>query len=169
MSCTIRLARHEDLSSINDIYNYYVAHSTCTYQETPEPIESRRAWFDRHGATHPITVAESDGQVVGWGALSPFHARSAYRFTVENSVYVSHEHQRQGIGGTLLTDLIARANAAGHRTIVALIDGSQEGSIAIHAKHGFERAAHLKEVGYKFGRWLDVVYMQLLVGAAAGR
>jgi L-amino acid N-acyltransferase YncA len=159
----IRLARRDDLARVNDIYNYYVGRSTCTYQETPEPIESRQAWFDRHGPAHPVTVAEVDGQVVGWGALSPYHARSAYRFTVENSVYVDHRFHRRGIGDAVLADLIARARALGHRTIVALIDASQEASIAIHAKHGFVQAGHLRAVGYKFDRWLDVAYWQLLV------
>lgn len=97
----------------NDIYNHYVVHSTCTYQEAPEPIESRWAWFERRGQEHSVTVAERDGLVIGWGALSPFHARSAYRFTVENSVYVDHRCHRQGIGDALLRDLIGRARLAG--------------------------------------------------------
>jgi phosphinothricin acetyltransferase len=163
MSCTIRRAGVEDLASINDVYNHYVSRSTCTYQEAPESLESRRAWFDRHGSEHPITVAELDGRTVGWAALSPFHARSAYRFTVEDSVYVDHRYQRRGIGDALLIDLIARAHAIGHRTIVALIDASQDASVAIHAKHGFATVGRLKEVGYKFERWLDVVYMQLMI------
>jgi L-amino acid N-acyltransferase YncA len=165
MPVTVRLARRDDLSRINDIYNYFVGASTCTYQETPEPIDGRQAWLDRHGPQHPVTVAEADGAVVGWGSLSPFHARSAYRFTVENSVYVDPEHHRKGIGDALLVDLIARARAIGHRTIIAGIDGSQTSSIAIHAKHGFVQVARLREVGYKFNRWLDVVYMQLMLDA----
>jgi phosphinothricin acetyltransferase len=163
MSCTIRLARPEDLPAINDIYNHYVRHSTCTYQETPEPIEARRAWFERHGPEHPITVAELGGLVVGWGALSPYHARSAYRFSVENSVYVGHEYHRKGIGAAILRDLIARARALGHRTIIAGIDGGQKASVALHTTMGFTTAGRLREVGYKFGRWLDVIYMQLLL------
>jgi phosphinothricin acetyltransferase len=163
MPCTIRLARIDDLAAINDIYNYFVLHSTCTYQEEAESEESRRAWFDRHGPAHPITVAELDGRVVGWGALSPFHARSAYRSTVENSVYVDHRHHRRGIGGGLLADLIVRARALDHRTIIAAIDASQEASIAIHARHGFSKVGSLVQVGYKFDRWLDVVYMQLMI------
>jgi phosphinothricin acetyltransferase len=163
MPPTIRLARECDLETINVIYNHYVDHSTCTYQETTEPIESRQAWFARHGSRHPITVAEIDGHVVGWGALSPFHPRSAYRFTVENSVYVDHRRHRAGIGDAILADLIARARAIGHRTIIALIDAGQEPSLAIHAKHGFVKVAHLEQVGYKFDRWLDVVYMQLMI------
>ena len=159
----IRLAQAADLGSINDIYNHYVLHSTCTYQEERESPESRQAWFDRHGPRHPIIVAELDGRVVGWGALSPFHARSAYRFTVENSVYVDHQHHRSGIGDGILADLIVRARTLDHRTIIAGIDAGQEASIAIHAKHGFVEVGHLVQVGYKFDRWLDVVYMQLMV------
>ena len=163
MPCTIRLARSADLAAINDIYNYFVLHSTCTYQEEPESVESRRVWFERHGPKHPITVAELDGHVVGWGALSPFHARSAYRFTVENSVYVDHRRHRSGIGDSILADLIVRARALEHRTIIAGIDASQEASIAIHGKHGFTHVGNLAQVGYKFDQWLDVVYMQLMI------
>src|SRR5262245_41270102 len=119
MPCTIRLARRDDLASINDIYNYFVVHSTCTYQEAPDSIESRRAWYERHGPDHPVTVAELDGGVVGWGSLSAFHQRSAYRFTVENSVYVDRRYHRRGIGDTILKDLISRGRAIGHRTIIA--------------------------------------------------
>src|ERR1700733_1256790 len=98
----IRPANSEDLAAINEIYNYYVLNSTCTYQETPETIETRREWFERHGGPHPITVAETEGRVVGWGSLSAYHARSAYLNTVENSVYVHHEFHRRGIGGMIL-------------------------------------------------------------------
>jgi len=163
MGVTVRLARRDDLARINDIYNYYVGASTCTYQETPEPMEGRQVWFDRHGANHPVTVAEDAGNILGWGSLSPFHLRSAYRFTVENSVYVDRDHHRKGIGDIVLADLIARAQSIGHRTIIAGIDAEQTASIAIHAKHGFVETAHLRQVGYKFDRWLDVIYMQLMV------
>src|SRR5271154_2103576 len=106
---SVRLAEERDLVAINDIYNHYVLHSTCTYQEEPESIEDRRRWFSHHGDKHPVLVAEESGQVVGWGSLSAFHARSAYRHTVENSVYIHHLHQRRGIGSLLLQELIDRA------------------------------------------------------------
>jgi phosphinothricin acetyltransferase len=93
----LRDAAAADLPAINDIYNHYVLHSTCTYQEEPETADARRAWFDAHGPAHPVTVAVDDGVVVGWGSLSPYHRRSAYRRTVENSVYVAHTHHRRGI------------------------------------------------------------------------
>jgi phosphinothricin acetyltransferase len=159
----IRVARAEDLQAINDIYNHYVFHSTCTYQETSEPMESRRAWFSGHGARHPVTVAEVDGKVVGWGALSAYHARSAYRNTVENSVYIHHEFHRRGIGTIILKDLIERSRMIGHRAIIAAIDVDQTGSVGLHEKFGFEKVGHFKQLGFKFERWLDVVYMELLV------
>ena len=160
-SPTIRLARAEDLEAINAIYNHYVQHTTCTYQETPETIEGRREWFARHGVEHPVVVAEADGQVVGWGALSACHARSAYRYTVEDSVYVAPGFHRRGIGTAMLRALVERARALGYHAIIAAIDRDQAASIALHARFGFEEVGRLREVGFKFGRWLDVVYMEL--------
>jgi phosphinothricin acetyltransferase len=160
---TIRPAAKSDLKIINDIYNHYVINSTCTYQEEPEPLKSRHDWFAHHGPKHPITVAVENKNVVGWGSLSAYHARSAYRCTVENSVYVHHEHHRRGIGSLLLEDLIVRARKAGHRVIIAAIDADQPASTALHSKFDFKKVGHFKQVGFKFGRWLDVVYMELLL------
>ncbi len=151
------------MDAINTIYNHYVLHSTCTYQETPESLEDRREWFARHGAPHPVTVAEVNGSIVEWGLLSAYHARSAYRHTVENSVYVDHAFHRRGIGSALLRDLIERASALGHHAIIAGIDRDQTASIGQHAKFGFEPVGHLREVGVKFDRWLDVIYMELRI------
>ena len=160
---TIRLANHADLFAISDIYNHYVVHSTATYQLEPEVIATRVKWFETHGAKHPITVAVVDDAVVGWGSLSRFHPRSAYDGTVENSVYVHHAHHRRGVGRAILADLIGRAKALGHHTIIGLISADQEPSVRLHSAFGFVEAAHLKQVGFKFDRWLDVVYMQLML------
>ena len=159
----IRTANDSDLIAINDIYNHYVLHSTCTYQEEIEPIESRRQWFHHHGPPYPIIVAELGSQVVGWGSLSPYHKRSAYRRTVENSVYVHHNFHRRGLGSLLLKELIARARNLGHRAIIAGIDAEQNASVALHAAFDFQHVGRLKQVGFKFGRWLDVIYMELLL------
>jgi len=156
----IRPATTADLDAINAIYNHYVHHSTCTYQEEPSTAEERAAWFAAHGTQHPVTVAESDGEVVGWGSLSRFHPRSAYRRTVENSVYVRVDLHRRGIGAALLADLIDRSAALGHHAIIAGIDAEQTASVAIHRRFGFEHVGHLRQVGFKFGRWLDVIYME---------
>ena len=101
--------------------------------------------------------------MVGWGSLSTFRARAAYDRTVEDSVYVRHDLQRRGIGGRLLDDLIARATSLGHRVIVAGIDREQAGSIALHEQRGFVQAGLLHEVGFKFDRWLDMVFMERLL------
>jgi L-amino acid N-acyltransferase len=160
---TVRLAIESDLRAINDIYNHYVTRSTCTYQTEPETMEDRQKWFAAHGPKHPVTVTERDGEVIAWASLSPFHRRAAYRNSVENSIYVRHDLHKQGLGSALLADLIARARAVNHHTILALIDASQQGSIALHHRFNFTKVAHLKEVGHKFDRWLDVVYMQLIL------
>jgi phosphinothricin acetyltransferase len=165
MKCpyNLRAATESDLAGINDIYNHYVLHSTCTYQEEPETLDSRRQWFTHHGEKHPVIVAESGKEVVGWGSLSAYHPRSAYRRTVEDSVYVHHEHHRCGVGSVLLEDLILRARRLDHYAIIAGIDGEQPASVALHGKFGFEKVGHFKKVGFKFERWLDVIYMELML------
>ncbi len=163
ITCTTRLATESDLTAINDIYNHYVLNSTCTYQEKPELIEDRRKWFIHHGGKHPVIVAVMDDRVVGWGSLSAFHARSAYRYTVEDSIYLHHEYCRQGIGSIVLSELISRARALGHRVLIAGMDGEQAGSYALHSKFRFEKVGHFKRIGFKFNRWLDVIYMELML------
>lgn len=163
MTAILRPATEADLVAINDIYNHYVLHSTCTYQEEPESPAGRREWFRRHGGPHPVIVADADGLLVGWGSLSSFHPRSAFRYTVENSVYVHHQHQGRGIGSLLLRDLISRAGAAGHHAIIGAIDGNQAASLSLHARFHFQEVGRLRRVGLKFGRWLDLVYMELML------
>ena len=157
----IRPARESDLAAINAIYNHYVLHSTCTYQMTPETEEARLAWFRRRSEAHPVTAAEVDGEIVGWGALSRFHAREGFARTVENSVYVRPDRHRRGIGRALLADLIERARQLGHHTILAGISAEQAASITLHEAFGFRKAAHMREVGWKHGMWLDLVVLQL--------
>jgi L-amino acid N-acyltransferase len=159
----LRLAAESDLIAINDLYNYYVLHSTCTYQEQPEPISDRHIWFHNHGQKHPVIVAVYRGKVVGWGSLSPYHQRTAYRHTVENSVYVHPDWHHHGIGSLLLQDLIKRSRELGHRAIIAAIDSDQTDSIRLHAKYNFQHAGRLQRVGLKFGQWLDAIYMELLL------
>jgi phosphinothricin acetyltransferase len=164
MTTTIRLATDADLVAINDIYNYYVARSTCTYQLEPEPLDGRRAWFAAHPPEkYPVTVAEIGGQVVGWGALSKFRDRAAYNPTVEASVYIHHDFHRRGIGRALLEDLIERARAIGYHSLLGGASGDQTASLALQESLGFQRIGCFKEVGYKFGRRLDVVFMQLML------
>ena len=163
MTPHIRLATAADLAAINAIYNHYVAHSTCTYQLAPETAEARLAWFRRHGAAHPVTVAEVDGEVVGWASLNVFNPREAYARTVENSVYIHHQYHRRGLGRALLADLIARARALDHHTIIAGASAEQTASIELHRAFGFVEIGRLREVGFKHGQWLDVVSLQLML------
>jgi L-amino acid N-acyltransferase len=160
---TLRDATEADLPAINDIYNPRVLDSTCTFQITPATLEERQAWFTGRGPRHPVIVAEENGEILAWGSLSPFHKREAYAATVENSVYVHHDHQRRGLGRMVMEELIRRARASGAHSIVALIAAEQEGSIILHRSLGFTEAGRLREVGIKFGRVLDIVYMQLLL------
>lgn len=160
---TIRLARPDDLPAINDIYNYYVARSTCTFQTEPETLADRAAWFAQHDETHPVVVAEVDGEAVGWGSLSAFHTRCAYRHTVEPSVYVRHDRLGQGLGSALQDELIRRARAAGHHSLVGLICTENAASLSLCQQAGFVQVGLLREVGRKFDCWLDVAYVQLIL------
>jgi L-amino acid N-acyltransferase len=160
----IRDATTADVPAIMAIYNYYVLHSTCTYQLEPETLDQRQAWFDLHVRdNYPVVVAETSGQVIGWGSLSRFHARAGYNPTVEASIYIDHEFHRRGLGRIFLQHLIDRARTAGFHTIIGGASGDQLASIALQESLGFERVAHLKEVGQKFGKRLDVIYLQLML------
>ena len=158
---TVRLATEADLPAINAIYNHYVRTSTTTYQETEDTLQDRLTWFRARDQRHVVTVALIDGVVVGWASLNVFRARSAYRFTCENSVYVAHDQFRRGIGSTLLADSIERAKVHGFRAVVAGIDADQSASVALHARHGFVIVGRFPGIGFKFDRWLDVIFMQL--------
>lgn len=159
----LRLAEPADAAAINAIYNPYVLASTCTYQETPDTLADRERWLAARGERHPATVAVLDGAVVGWGSLSSFRERSAYRFSCEHSVYVDQSRHRRGVGAALLRDLVARARALRFHTMVAGIDAEQTTSLAFHARMGFIETGRMRQVGWKFDRWLDVVFMQLML------
>ncbi len=159
----LRPATESDLRAINDIYNHYVLHSTCTYQTEPSTAEERLNWFQVHGERHPVIIAEEDGVVIGWGSLSRFHVREAYQNSVEDSVYLHHEHLGKGLGSLLLGELLRLAKQLGHHTVLGGIDADQQASVALHTKFGFVKVSHLKEVGFKQGRWLDVIWMQKML------
>ena len=172
MTIQVRPATENDLPAILDIYNHAVAHSTASADYEPHTLAMRRQWFaERTGAGFPIFVAvdenapDETAAIVGWSAYGPYHGRVGYRFTVENSVYVAADRWGQGIGKLLLAPLVSHAREQGFHSIIASIDGSNEASFRLHAAFGFERVGHFKEAVYKFDRWLDVVYMQLLLEA----
>jgi phosphinothricin acetyltransferase len=167
-SIKLRLATAADLPAINDIYNYYVPRSTCTYQLEDETLEARQAWFLDHPADkYPVTVAILDQAVVGWGSLSKFRPRAAYAPTVEASVYIRCDMHRRGVGRAILMDLVERARAAGFHSIMGGASADQTASVALQKSLGFEPVGLLREVGYKFGRWLDVIYLQKMLSPPA--
>lgn len=161
---TIRSAGENDLPEILDIYNDIILTTTAVYQYTPQTLDMRRAWYDtKRKDGHPVFVAESEGKIVGFSSYGPFRAWAAYKYTVENSVYVVSEQRGKGIGKLLLAPLIQAARENDLHAIIAGIDGSNAASIKLHQSFGFEQVAHFRQVGYKFGRWLDLKFMELLL------
>lgn len=161
----LRPAQAADLPAINRIFNHAVEHSTAVFCMQPMSEAQRQAWFKAHGESHPVLVAEYRDRVVAWGALSPYSSRDGYRFTVEDSIYVDPEHRGQGLGKLLLGSLLEAAARRGHHTVIALIAAENTVSIHLHRRFGFAEVGRLREVGYKFGRWLDVIIMQRLLDA----
>jgi L-amino acid N-acyltransferase YncA len=162
-----RLAGHDDSEAIRSIYNREVLGSTVTFDMVARTPEDQLAWLDSHSGAHPAVVAVDDhDRVCGFGSLSPYRPRPAYRTTVEDSVYVGADVRGGGIGRGLLSELLRLAGAHGFHAVMARIVGGHEASIALHRACGFELVGVEREVGRKFGRWLDVVLMQHLVDHA---
>ena len=163
----VRPATHADLPDLLAIYNDAVLNTTASYDYEPRTLEHRAAWFEEHERQRlPVFVAVDDaGQVLGWSSLSRYHDRRGYQFTVENSVYVAATHRGRGVGTRLLPPLLDSARALGLHAIIAGIDAENTASVRLHARFGFVEVGRFKEVGFKFGRWLDVIYMQRLISA----
>lgn len=157
------MARLEDAEGIRAIYNVEVTTSTSTFDLTPRTLAEQEAWIREHSGAYPAIVAVEAGEVIGFAALSPFRDRPAYATTVEDSVYVRADRQGRGVGKALLTELLRLAAAHGFHAVIARIGGHNEASIALHRSCGFSIVGVEREVGRKFGRWLDVVEMQRLV------
>lgn len=161
---TLRSATRADVPAILDIYNDAVLHTTASYDLVPVSLESRQAWFDHKTEQGwPILVAEHAGQVVGWATFGPFREKAAYAGTVEHSVYVRGGYRGAGIGLQLMERLIAQARQQELHVMVGGIDADNASSIAFHERLGFVQVAHMPQVGYKFDRWLDLVFMQLML------
>jgi phosphinothricin acetyltransferase len=161
MSLTIRGVAEADADAIASIYGHHVLSGTASYDLEPPPPEFHRSNIRRiTGASWPFLVAEVDGEVAGYAYVTQFRDRAAYRFTGEDSIYVHPQRMGHGIGTALLGQLLERSAAYGFRTVIAVIGGAEPASIALHRGLGFREAGRLKAVGFKFGRWLDSVYMQ---------
>jgi phosphinothricin acetyltransferase len=146
------------------MYNLEVVESTVTFDLVPRSLAEQRAWIAEHSGGHPAIVAvDEDDAVRGFASLSPFRPRPAYAPTVEDSVYVHRESRGKGIGELLLRDLLGLATDNGFHSVMARIVGGHDTSIALHERCGFEEVGREREVGRKFGRWLDVVLMQKML------
>jgi L-amino acid N-acyltransferase YncA len=160
----IRDARAEDLGGLLSIYNDVIATSTAVYRDDPATLDDRREWLQaRQAQRYPVLVACDATGVVGFASFGEFRSWPGYRFTVEHTVHVRADCRGQGVGSALMRPLIDRAVTLGKHVMIAGVDAENAPSLRFHERFGFERAAHFREVGFKFGRWLDLVFMQRLL------
>lgn len=166
MTLSIRPTTPADIPAIASIYAHAVETGTATFElEPPSEAEMLRRYEKLRAGPFPYIVAEIDGKVAGYAYAGPFRERPAYRFTVEDSIYIDPAMHQRGIGKALMQELIRLSTEAGFRQMMAVIgDSAQAGSIGLHRSCGFRDAGVFKAVGYKFGRWLDTVQMQLPLG-----
>lgn len=167
MSPQIRSARPDDAAAIAEIYNREVTETTVTFDLEPRDLATQRAWIDARSGAHAVLVAvetdeDGDEVVLGFASLSAYRDRPGYRTTVEDSIYIHRDHRGRGLGRVLLSGLIREAEERGFHAVMARIVGGHSGSVALHESLGFEVVGVEREVGRKFGRWLDVTLMQLL-------
>ena len=163
MAITLRLAEPGDGETIRSIYNVEVLSSTVTFDIVPRTAEEQQAWMAGHSGVYPAVVAVDGDAVVGFASLSPYRPRPAYSTTAEDSVYVASSHRGQGVGRILLAEVIDLARVHGFHAVMARIVGHHDASIALHRSVGFELVGIEREIGRKFGQWLDVALMQLLL------
>lgn len=160
-SLTIADATEADLPGLVEIYNEVIATSTAVYSSEPVTLEDRRSWWrTRVGQGYPVLVARDPGGVCGFSTFGDFRAWPGYRFTVEHTVHVRADGRSRGTGTLLVQALLPRATALGKHVMIAGVDAANEASIRFHERLGFTQSGRLREVGYKFGRWLDLVFLQ---------
>ena len=164
MDLIIRNAAPKDLPAILEIINHAILTTTAIYDYDARTLEEQTAWFEKMIADGmPVIVAEHDKEVIGYGSYNIFRPKVGYRFSVEHSIYLNDKSRGIGVGGKLLGSLIQRARESGLHSMIGAIDAANRGSIEFHKKYGFIEKGYLREVGYKFDQWLDVVYMQLIL------
>lgn len=160
----IRHATENDLPQMLVIYNHIIVNTTAVYDYEPHTLEMRQQWFaTKQDQNFPVFVAVEEDEIVGFSSIGPFRSWAGYKYTVENSVYVAENKRGKGIAKLLMTPLIQVAKELKLHAIVAGIDATNEASIKLHEQFGFEEVARFKEVGYKFDRWLDLVFMELII------
>lgn len=158
----IREVTARDLSDILEIYNDAIMNTTATYDYDPYDLDERIKWYERKKRNgHPVLVYERCGKAVAFATYGKFREKAAYRYTIEHSVYVHKDCRNEGIAKALMHEIIKRAKEQGYVTMVAGIDSTNEESIIMHEKMGFVQAGVIKKAGYKFDKWLDLVFYQL--------
>ena len=165
-----RSAAQGDLAAIQAIYAHHVLHGLASFEEVPPDVEEmRRRFQDVSSRGLPYLVAVEGREVLGYGYCAPYRARSAYRYALEDSIYIKDGHVGKGLGTRLLSDLIRICEGLGYRQLIAVIgDSANAASIVLHARLGFLRVGTLRSSGYKFGRWVDTVLMQRPLGPGDG-
>ena len=158
----IRPASEQDQPEILAIYNDAVLHTTATFDTEPRSMESQMEWFRKHKSNHLVLVAEKGGKIIGWASLSPWSDRCAYDTTVEVSVYIEPASRGMGIGAELLNAVTAEGGKSNNHTVLSRITSDNFASIRIHEKAGYKMIGEMKEVGFKFGKFLDVTMMQYI-------
>jgi L-amino acid N-acyltransferase len=157
----IRDTTENDIPAILDIYNEAVINTTAIYEYRPHTLEDRMAWFRKKLAEgYPVRVCLEGDIVAGYSTYGQFRSFPAYKYTIEHSIYVRKDYRRRQIGSLLLKDLVEIAGAKGCAAMIGVIDGANSNSILMHEKFGFVKAGTLHSVGYKFGRWLDIVFYE---------
>ena len=166
----LRPATPDDVLAMQEIYAHHVLHGLASFEEEPPPLaEMRRRYDEVCGRGLPWLAADFGGVVVGYGYCAPYRTRSAYRYSIEDSVYVRHGSEGRGVGSAILEELIRRVSELDYRQLIAVIgDSSHAPSINLHARFGFLRVGTLRSVGFKFGRWVDTVIMQRPLGRGDG-
>ena len=160
-SVLIVAATKNDIPQILDIVNHYIENDTCIYDLEPRSLEKQMEWFENQTLNNfPVLVAKIDNQLIGFASYSQFRPKVGYKFSMEHSVYVAHNQKGNGAGKMLLQALIEIAKNQNIHTLIGGIDANNQGSIDFHSKFGFETVGRMNQVGYKFNRWLDLVWMQ---------
>ncbi len=157
----LRPATHEDLPALLDLHNTAVRELRAIWTDRLETLEDRKKWLEgRQAAGLPVIVAiDEDGGLLGYASYGPFRAKEGYNLTMEHSIYVSKAAQGKGTGKALLAELIERAKAAGLHTLVGAVDADNAASLALHARFGFTETGRLPQVGFKFGQWMDLIFV----------
>lgn len=160
----IREAEAADIPGILEIVNHSILHTTANYNYDPQTLAEQQKWYDeKREKDYPVFVADLDGKVIGFSTYGKFRERTGYRFTIEHSVYVADGNAGKGIGRLLLERLIEKAKQQGYHNMIGGIDASNLGSIEFHRKFGFEECGIIRQAAWKFDRWLDLLFMQLIL------